>query len=99
MQKVLVVGIEPSKFQVNDFIEDCVKYHIQFPLDPTKGGKGVGNLVFKHGLASDMDKYTGLDLPFEANADIQTIVGNKGAQTIMTDIQPITSKAKSSPNA
>lgn len=79
-----ITGAVPSKFQIEDYKEDCVNVSALVPLDKTVGGIGRGAEVFKYKDSTAISEFEGLDLDNQSYiADAQVDMIKKGKKMVL----------------
>lgn len=81
--QVAIVGAVPSKFQIDDFQEDCVNVHALVALDESAGGVGSGAEVFKYKTSEAISEFQEIDFDAPVIADCQIEVVKKGKRTVL----------------
>lgn len=94
-----ITGAVPSKFQIEDYVEDCVNVSALVPLDESVGGIGRGAEIFKYKTAEDISEFKDLDLDnrtYTADAQVEMVKKGKNTKLILRSLkfkqQPIQAK-------
>ncbi len=85
-----ITGAVPSKFQIDDYNEDCVNVSALVPLDETTGGIGRGAEVFNYKTAADITEFDGLDLDnkiYMADAQVEMVKKGKNTKLILRSLK------------
>ena len=78
-----ITGVVPSKFQIDDYIEDCVNVSALVALDETVGGLGRGAEIFKYKTAADVSEFKDIDFTNPVIADCQVDMIKKGKKMVL----------------
>ncbi len=81
--QILITGAVPSKFKIDDYVEDCVNVSALIPLDKDRGGVGNGAEVFKYKTSESMTEFKDIDFSVPVMADCQIEMVKKGKSTVM----------------
>ncbi|WP_201617455.1 hypothetical protein [Psychrobacter urativorans] len=78
-----ITGAVPSKFQIDDYIEDCVNVSALVALDETQGGIGRGAEIFKYKTSTDISEFKDIDFTNPVVADCQVEMVKKGKKMVL----------------
>ena len=78
-----ITGAVPSKFQIDDYVQDCVNVSALVPLDETSGGIGRGAEVFAYKTSADISEFKDIDFTNTVIADCQVEMVKKGKKTAL----------------
>lgn len=78
-----ITGAVPSKFQIDDYIQDCVNVSALVPLDQEAGGIGRGAEVFAYKTAADISEFKDVDFTQTVIADCMVDMVKKGKKTAL----------------
>lgn len=78
-----ITGAVPSKFQIENYVEDCVNVSALVPLDETVGGIGRGAEIFKYKTAADISEFKDVDFTNPVIADCQVDMVKKGKKMVL----------------
>lgn len=89
---VKVQGIKRSKGIMKDTGKpyDSTTLYIEtlFPRD-SPDMRGSATQPMKFGTSENFDKFNGLQLPFEAEIDVEVQTNGNRAQNVIVDVQPV----------
>ncbi len=78
-----ITGAVPSKFEIDDYVQDCVNVSALVPLDVSNGGVGRGAQVFPYKTSESISEFQDLDFSNPVIADCQVEMIIKGKKTVL----------------
>lgn len=89
-QLVTVMGLKSSKGEYEGTRYDSTKVYAQIPLDDSKGtAKGFACQEYTMGDSTEYNKYSHLEFPFSAEADMEIVSSGKAQKIVMHSLRPV----------
>lgn len=88
--EVIVYGLKASKGDMEGVVYDSCKAYVLTPFDESKGtARGAATAEYTIGKSDEFDKYSKIDLPFKAKADMEITTNGKTMKTIVHSLLPM----------
>ncbi|NMG66814.1 hypothetical protein GPA19_17890 [Azoarcus indigens] len=88
---VKVLGMKSSSGTMdNGMVFDSTKVYVETPLDDSKGtAKGYATSEYNLGDSKEYARYSKLNFPFEAEAEMEIVTSGKQTKTVMRSLVPL----------
>ena len=88
--EVVVYGLKASKGDMEGVAFDSCKAYVLTPFDESKGtARGAATAEYTIGKSDEFDKYSKIELPFKAKADMEITTNGKTMKTIVHSLVPL----------
>lgn len=84
--QLTIVGVKPSKFEVNDYKEDTTKVYALLPLSADEGGMGNACEAFNYKSSLDIQEFKGQSFPITADCKVELITSGKKSRLVLHQV-------------